>query len=489
MTKINSPSFTASLPSLIASCLVFALFVPAFLGGCQPSVGFDAPVAAEPARDSGDTVRLSLFLNLKDPNGPGVRLEVAALEVLADQTWLPVTDGPLTLDSEKISETQIFLGGRWVPPGRYERVRFTVTQKLILGGNGKYDSVVIDPYSIELTLPSFLILEKDDSQSLFLTWDTQGALENIDSLGQEIRISLPVRQLFVDLVYAACPDINTIFVIRSDKNWVADSFGIKGQPTYLALDPDPAVKHLYVLAARESRIKIVELDSQRVIESFPISFIQDPVFMTISPDGQNAYVLDEAGSYVNRLDLATGRLQARVRLGYQPQYATYLADRDELAVSSVISQTVSFHDPLDLSEVRHVGTGDSPDGLLASNNQLYIAESGADSVSIYDLSTKTITSRITVGFSPRRLLDSGNLIYVSNYDGGSLSVIYSGQLGVGLEIHGLGRPLEMVFDQTHHWIYVGDEQNAGLAIIDSTINQLKGYVELGSPPLGLAIIE
>jgi DNA-binding beta-propeller fold protein YncE len=491
ITKIKPPCGAWRMFFTAGRLLPFLLLL-ALLDGCAP-VGKEVkapPSYAGSEYDSGiNTARLSLFLNLKNPNGPGIRLDIQNLEILADQVWLPVTSGPLHLDSEKIGATQVFLGGRPVPPGRYGRLRFTVTQGSFRRGSGEYEAAAVEPYTLELEASSPIFIDKDDSHCLFVTWDLLESLERTGNLQPVMTIAFPLRQLFVDLLYVVCPDIDTVFVIRSDKNWVADSFGIRGHPTYIALDPDPSRRRLYVLASKESRIKAVELSSQRIIDSFTIPLTREATFMTISPDGKWAYVLDEREGYLSRLDLESGQLLAHIRLGFGPQYATYLVDRNILAVSSVISQTVSFHDPLTLNKVGSIPTGSSPDGLLALNNQLYIAESGANTVSIFDLSTNMMQSLLSVGFGPRRLLNNGDQIYVSNYDSGSLSVIYPGQLEVGREIRGLGRPLEMIFDRTNQWLYVADEQKSGLAIIDSNINQLMGYIELGARPLGLAIIQ
>jgi DNA-binding beta-propeller fold protein YncE len=234
---------------------------------------------------------------------------------------------------------------------------------------------------------------------------------------------------------------------------------------------------------------VVDLSSQRVIESFRIPLTNNPAFMTLSPDGLWAYVLDERNNYLSRLDLLTGSLAARVHTNYRPQYATYLVDRNLLAVSSALTQTVSFHDPLTLAEVGGIRTSSSPDGLFVTNNQLLIAESGGNTVSVYDLATNRTLTRLTVGMTPRRLLDNGSQIYVSNYDEGSISVILSGQSAVGRVIPGLGRPLEMTFSQTYQRLYVGDEQALGLAIIDTANDQFDGYISLGARPVGLAIIQ
>jgi len=94
-----------------------------------------------------------------------------------------------------------------------------------------------------------------------------------------------------------------------------------------------------------------------------------------------------------------------------------------------------------------------------------------------------------VGFGPRRLVDADGQIFVSNYKDGSLSVLLPGQLGALQEIFGLGEPFEMVFDDFYRRIYVGDQRDAGLVVIDTNSNQLIRKISLGAKPLGLAIVQ
>lgn len=472
-----------SLPVLLALGL---------LAGCQPG----APSALRPSgplaevqRDRGDTARLTLFLTLRDEDGPGARLEVAGIEVLGEEAWVSVTADPVRLDSAAVGSGQVFLGGRALPPGRYERLRLTVAGASVRRDTGAYEPAVVEPTQVEVELPSPIHLGQEDSASVFLTWDVQGSLPSADRLQPSLTVAPQLRPMLVDLVYAACPEIDTVFVIRTDKNWVADSFGVKGRPTYLAMDPDPFRRRLYVLASGEASIKAVDLSSQRIIDFFRIPLTATPSFLTISPDGRWAYVLDERESYVNLLELHTGRAAARVRLGYRPQHAVYLAGQDLLAVSSGLSQAVFLLHPQSLAEVGRILTGGAPRGLFEAAGQLYIAESGDDTVSVYDLTTNRLLSRIAVGLTPHRLLADSDTVYVSNSGDGSVSVLLPGQLGVIREVYGLGRPLEMVRDPRQRWLYVGDEQQAGLAVIDATANRLAGYIRLGARPLGLAVLQ
>jgi hypothetical protein len=473
-----------------AACrLVMVLLALLYLGGCVPPWRPDAGALVHIGRNAPQFPRLNCFLNLKESGGPAVRLEVASIEVLTNGLWLPITSGPLKIDSEKIGSGQLFIAGLRVPPGRYRRLRLKVTEGSVWQADGKYAFISREPFIVEVPFTEDLNIEPEDSSSLFITWDVLKSVEADNRLRPVLTVSPSVKQLQADLVFVACPDIDTIFVVRADKNWVVNSFGLKGGPTYLAVDNDPSSQRLYVLASRERMIKVVDLASYQVVDYFPIPLNDAPTFMTVSPDGQEAFLLDPHSGYLIRMDLSTGQNIARVQLGYQPRYAVFLEGQNLLAVSLSLSQKVLLLDPSSLAVVGSIPTGSSPSGLLPSDNQLYIAESGENTVSVADLAGLGNQDRLTVGFGPRRLIEVAGRIYVSNYEGGSLSVLVPGQLGVVQEVYGLGHPLEMTFDRAYNRIYVADEETGALAVVNANSNQLLGRIALGARPRGLGIIQ
>jgi len=211
--------------------------------------------------------------------------------------------------------------------------------------------------------------------------------------------------------------------------------------------------------------------------------------MTMSPDGLWAYILDERGNYLIRMDLQSGSLAGRVHLGNGPRYAAYLPDHQRLAVSLGLSQAVFLLNPESLDTMETVPVGSSPQGLLVWRDLLYIAESDSNTISVYDLETRQVRARMNAGLSPRRLLLSGVRIYVSNYEGGSLSVLLPGQLSVSQGISVGGTPMEMASSTSRRWLYVGNQDSQDLTVIDLTSNRLAGRIPLGAAPLGLAIVE
>ena len=476
-------------PILPAGLLLAALLLLAAMGGCLPSDRLFTRILAESDRNPLYTARLNGFLALKDLQGPALRLEVEALEVVGDELAFPLTGGPLKIDSAELGAGQLYLGGAAVPPGRFRRLRMKVNQAEVQKADGGYAQITKEPLLVEFNLPDDLNLEPEDSHSLLVTWDVHNSLETDNSLALDWTVVSPFRELLIDLLFVSCPDIDTVFVVRADKNWVVDSFGVKGQPTYLAIDPDLSRQRLYVLASRERTVKVVDLSSYRVIDFFPAPLNDVPTFMTITPDGQWAFLLDERSGYLSRMDLTTGRMEARVLLGYRPSYATYLEEQNLLAVSLSLSQKVLLLDPVRLSTLATIPAGSSPQGLAVVDNQLYIAERGDNTVSITDLDSRASQSRLAVGLGPRRVLESGNQIYVSNYDDGSLSVLLAGQGGGIREIYGLGRPQEMADDKFFRRLYVSDEDAAALAVVDTNSNMLLGNIFLGGRPLGLDVIQ
>jgi DNA-binding beta-propeller fold protein YncE len=480
-------SVQISIPTQVV-CLVFVLLLVAVTAGCLPrESGLYGPLV-ERVRPPKNTGRLNVFLTLEDKQGPSLKLQIDSLEILAKDLWLPLNSGAVTIDSMEIGSGQHFLGGEPLPPGQYQKIRMTVSKGILRKADGSESVLLSKPQQIHLTLARGLSLNSGDSKTLHFTWDLENSIRPDNSLSPVFFVALPLRDLPVNQVFVACPDIDTVFVVRADKNWVVDSIGLTGRPTYLAIDPFANRERLYVLTPGEKAIKVVDLSSYRVIDSYP-TLDDEVTYMTTSPDGQWAYLLHERSGYLSRMNLQTGQIGPRMMLGSRPVYVAYLDSQKLLAISLSLTNKVLLLNTENLLTVRTISTGSNPEGLLVLDNQLYIAESGDASVTNYGLSTRGSQSRLMVGFGPRRLVNAENQIFVSNYSDGSLSSLLPGQLGSVQQIYGLGQPLEMVFDRLYRQLYVADDQESALTVINGNSNQIVGHIYLGARPLGLVEIQ
>jgi len=468
--------------------LLLVVILLAATVGCLQREGTATYTPVEYVRPSHHTARLNSFLTLEDKLGPAIQLEIDSLEILANGLWLPLISGPMTVDSLEIGNGQHLLGGEAFPPGQYQKLRMTISGGILQKGDGTQLVILSEPQQVTLSLAQSMSLEPGDSKNLDFSWNVEDSILPDNSFAPQFSVDAPLRTLPTNLVFVACPDIDTVFVVRADNNRVVDSIGLTGRPTYLAIDSSAGEKRLYALTPAEKVVKVIDLWSYRVVDSYPTSN-DVPTYMTISPDGQWAYLLHQRSGYLSRMNLRTGQISPRVMLANRPSFAVYLAAQKVLAVSLTLSQKVLLLDPETLRVVRTISTGSNPEGLLVLENQLLIAERGSASVTTIDLSNSGSQSQKMVGFGPRRLVDAGNQIFVSNYNDGSLSVLLRGQLSSIQDIYGLGKPLEMAYNDFHRRLYVADELDAALAIIDVGSNQIVGRISLGAPPLGLAEIQ
>ncbi len=470
-------------------CLRTALAVSLLLvivAGCAASGGSPTAPSFGDAEQQG---LLSLFLNLKESNGPPLTMTIASIEVLSGNgVWVSAAAAPLEIKAGEIKGGQKFLTRTALPPGTYSRLRFTLAGAFISKGTGKRLDLALKEPQVVMVLQQPLYVGAGDSKSLFLTWDTRASLRN-KVFRPVILVAPRVKHMIADVAYVACPDINTVYMFRTDLNRVCDSMGIRGGPTYLFKDPRRQSDTVYALTGRRAEIKIISPAANKVVEQYGLPMSSAVTFMALSPDGRWGYIVDQRQGDVVRMDMSTGRVANRVRPGYQPSYIIYLKKYNLLAVTLSLSQTVVLLDVDTLSRTAAISTGPGPAGLLNRGEKwLYIAESGSNSVLLYDLENNEIVKRIMVGFSPRRIIASNYYIYVTNYNSSSISVLRPGQLGPSWTIPLSGRPLEIADATNNKWIYVGNEQGNCISVVDPGSSRVVGKIELGARPKGIVVL-
>ena len=450
-----------------------------------------ACLAVAPAARAGDQgrnppARLSVFFQLAGPATRSLSMRVVDLAVQVDDQWLPLLAEPLLFDAKQIGGRQLFVARIGVEPGFCRSFRFTVEEGSPESG-GRTTGSSFRQRIVQLPLATTVTLEQGDSKSFFVYWDVDASVaddgEFYPALSVVGQTAIP---LMSELLYVACPEINTVYQVRADTNRVVASLGVNGRPGYLAVDD--SLRRLYVLCESEAFLKVIDLTSNRQVDRIFIPLVEKPGLLAMYRENRWVYILDERNNYIVRLDLDSGALAARVKLGERPEYAAYLADSHLLAVSSALANTVYLLDPETLLTVETVSVGGTPGGLLENDLLLYIAESSSNIVTVYDMANRRVRSRIVVGLGPTRLLKVDNRIYVANSGSGTVSIIVPGQARV-LRENRVGSPLEMAYAKNRRWVYIGDEKSGKVTVVEATTGRVAGHIELGARPMGMAVME
>jgi DNA-binding beta-propeller fold protein YncE len=429
---------------------------------------------------------ITLFMNLKEPFGPKVVFKLSSLEVGSGGNWNMLRQSPLLIDASQIGAKQIFIARNGLPQGRYDKLRFVIETPLVIQ-DGVEMPLSMAQTTLTLDLPAKLNLSEDDSHSLFVTWDVEKSLTGPEIFAPEMHVNLQAIPLIKDLIFVACPELNTIYVIRTDKNWVISSIGVSGKPTYLEVDPQR--NQLYVLAADESFIKVIDLTAYKIIDKYYIPMDFGPDYMFTDAEIRYAFLLDERGKSITKVDLLNGDLLGKETLIFYPRYGVNLAGQGKLAVSASDMNQIYFFNPDTLLNTGSIPVGNKPQGILGLNAVIFVAESGSHTITAYNVRDGRQINKVRVGYSPMRLFLKGNQLYATNLQSGSVTVMLPRQLIVSGEVRVGGEPLEIAGSQNRRWLYVGDVQNGGLSVIDSTSNRINQFIELQTQPMGLAVVD
>lgn len=432
---------------------------------------------------SGETL-VTVFMNFPQATMTGIWVQLASLELVSDNTIHALSIHTRELDTSNLAGRQRFLAQGPVKAKEYQVLR-VVIEKAALVRDGKKILLSVPQPVVDLPLPAGFQLRPGESVSLFVYWNEEGVLQHQALFTPKMMAVAQQPPLLADLAYVSCPEIDTVFTIRTDKNWVTGSFAVAGEPTYLAYSSRR--KHLYVLSRKTAEITVVRAATSQPLDRFKIPLIVTPAFM-MSPDGDWGYILDEEASYILRMNLAQGTLDQRMRVGFQPGHAAWSAGSNRLAVLSKLSQQVYLMEPETLATVGSAAVGRVPQGLLVADNYLYVAESGSDTISIYDIAALQPVKRMNVGMGPRRLLQSGENIYVANGDDGTISLVLARQQRFSRAIRVEGRPFAMAASTARKWLYVGDQEYGRLSVVDQTTNRITERIEFGAVPMDILLV-
>jgi DNA-binding beta-propeller fold protein YncE len=308
------------------------------------------------------------------------------------------------------------------------------------------------------------------------------------ALGQLAFSLNPARHspITANQIYVACPDINTVYSVRTDKKWVDGSFLVAGRPTYIAIDD--LRQRLFVLCQDDGDIKIFDLVTNSLIDVIGLPMTFRPKFMWVNDELTKAYVIDDHDN-LSVVDLQTGTVVVRSKIGQRPGYVIHIPETGTIAVSSRMDGRVYLLNDQTLAVKDQIIVGSSPAGILKKGDFLYIAEELADRVTVFDCTLRSKVDSLAVGYSPSRLVSTDSKIYVAN--GGSLSLVMTQNNRVVREIPVGGQVFEMAVSEKEQLLYLGKkvdgECGGSIGILDITSSKIIGEIAIGSWPMGMVI--
>jgi len=198
------------------------------------------------------------------------------------------------------------------------------------------------------------------------------------------------------LIYITCENSAVVAVIDRNTNKVVaaiDTGSSNGHRLIIAPDGE----RLYTENEEDATVSVIDLPRRKLLGK--IETPRPLAGIAISADGGTVVAVDDAEPTLFLIDTATGLVRGEIVLQDVPkpaQIARYAPDNSLLAVTSLVSDTVSLIDPT-FSEQTAIKVGSQPMDMAFRGDELFVACQGDGSVHVIDIPGKRAKGSFQAG--------------------------------------------------------------------------------------------
>lgn len=227
---------------------------------------------------------------------------------------------------------------------------------------------------------------------------------------------------------------------------------------------------------------------------------QDPEAFDISADGNTIYVSNEETAEMSVLDLATGAIRSRVKVGAEPEGVTVRPDGKVVYVTCEEDSEVVAVDVATLKVVARMKTGARPRSVVFTPDGAtgFVATENGGVISVIDTAKHAVATTIKIpqgsGPTPARpmgtvLSRDSKQVFVSLGRAGSVAVIDVATRALVRTIEGVGaRPWGIATSPDGTKIYTANGSSKDISIIDIASGKVDHVATDGSP-WGVVVVE
>lgn len=197
---------------------------------------------------------------------------------------------------------------------------------------------------------------------------------------------------------------------------------------------------LYVSGGSDNRVRIYDVKDNTAGDAGEIVVGEGgkevfPGGLTLSPNGERLYVMNNLSGTVSVADTKSRTVTATIRVGEYPYKAAVSADGKQLYVSNWGSGTVSVIDTENNRVRKSIRVGDHPNdiALHTATNRLYVANGNHNTVSVIDTQKEKAVETISVAMYPKApygstpnalaLSQDGTRLFVASADNNNVAVV------------------------------------------------------------------
>lgn len=301
----------------------------------------------------------------------------------------------------------------------------------------------------------------------------------------------------------------------------------------MGLTAAPALAEVVVvLNSGEASVTLIDKDSQKVLETFPVG--KEPHHLIATPDEKSLIVANAVGNDLVFLDPVTGKVQQRVpniddpyQVGFSPDQKWFLATGNRLDrvdvyrwdgkalhmakqfplaktpshIAFTSDSKIAFVTLQDSNEIVAIDlttqtlmwrmpAGSAPAGIWVTPDQKYllVGMTGADYMAVIDWRTRQVVKQIQTGKGAHNFRAVGDRrhLFLSNRVQGTISIIDQQTLSKVGEITGLPPgPDDMELTADGKTLWVSCRWARAVALVDVASRKVVKTIRVGRSPHGI----
>jgi len=164
-------------------------------------------------------------------------------------------------------------------------------------------------------------------------------------------------------VYMSSEEDHHVSVIDTRSDKVVATLNVGARPRFTEFSDDGALA--FVSGENDGTITVADGRTHKVLRTIKLEgALTRPVGMTVSHDGKLLYTVTGRGKELLAIDIATGKVAARVEVGPRPWGVAISPDGRKLFTANGSSNDVSVVDAASMKVTARIPVGDSPWGLI-----------------------------------------------------------------------------------------------------------------------------
>ncbi len=389
------------------------------------------------------------------------------------------------IHSAGLAQNQIKLREFYLPAGKYERIRWTISEAK-LKKDGKIFHLALPQPGVNHFFDMEFSVFSGESFALFADWNPEESVFDKYLFRPKMTLRKQGIEIKNILLYVANSGSDCVTVIDRQQDRVVATIAVDRSPMGIVASPDG--DKIYVANSGSNNISVIDTGLSRVINKIA-NFGYSPAELALSEDGLTLYATNPNSDNISVIDTLSNIVSGWIYVGNNPADIVVDQDRRKVYVANKASNSVSIVNVNTSAVEDTVTVGFNPTGVAIHQDKLYVTNTGSNSISVIDIPSYSVTKTISLSQKPMWLVSGlSDRIYVSSADN-EVSFIYPSMDMTTRNISVGDLPSQMAVDSLRRKLYVVNTMSEDISVIDLATKRLKTVIQVGRRPHGIALIE